>query len=166
MTKKDLVKIIREVVKQEVKKEVSKILISEQRTSAVSSKKSKPIVRKKPVKKEVQYTSNTALNDILNETVGGIEGNGTSEFDEYPTMGGGTFDSTRAAELLGYGDTMGAGNDKELQRQVGAVQTMKDAGVTTDQVPENVINALTKDYSAVMKAIDQKKGKNGESFRP
>ena len=47
MTKKDLVKIIREVVKQEVKKEVSKILISEQRTSAVSSKKSKPIVRKK-----------------------------------------------------------------------------------------------------------------------
>ena len=151
MTKKDLVKIIREVVKQEVKKEVSKILISEQRTSAVSSKKSKPIVRKKPVKKEVQYTSNTALNDILNETVGGIEGNGTSEFDEYPTMGG---------------DTMGAGNDKELQRQVGAVQTMKDAGVTTDQVPENVINALTKDYSAVMKAIDQKKGKNGESFRP
>tara|TARA_A100001201_G_scaffold141708_1_gene137815 strand:- start:326 stop:826 length:501 start_codon:yes stop_codon:yes gene_type:complete len=166
MTKKDLVKIIREVVKQEVKKEVSKILISEQRTSAVSSKKSKPIVRKKPVRETVKYTSNKALNDVLNETVGGIEGNRSSEFDEYPTMGGGTFDSTRAAELLGYGGTMGAGNDKELQRQVGAVQTMKDAGVTTDQVPENVLNALTKDYSAVMKAIDQKKGKGGGNFRP
>ena len=151
MTKKGLVKIIREVVKQEVKKEVKKILISEQRTSAVSSKKSKRIVRKKPVKKEVKYSSNGILNKVLNETAGGIEGNG--EFDEYPTVGGGTFDSTRMTELLGYG-----ADNKEVQREVGAVQTLKDAGVTSDQIPEDVVSAMTRDYSDLMKVIN-KKGK-------
>ena len=159
MTKKDLVKIIREVVKQEVKKEVSKILISEQRTSAVSSKKSKPIVRKKPRREKVQYTSNSTLNDILNETVGGIEGErgGTGEMDEYPTLGGGVMDTSRMTELMGYG-----ADNKEVQREVGAVQTLKDAGVTSEQVPESVMNALTKDYSAVMAAMrkkDEAKGK-------
>ena len=150
MTKKDLVKIIQEVVKREVKKEVSKILIREQRTSAVSSKKSKRIVRKSPVKKEVKYTSNKTLNKVLNETAGVIEGNG--EFDEYPDFGGGTFDSSRMTELLGYG-----ADNKEVQREVGAVQTLKDAGVASDQVPEGVVNAMTRDYSDLMKVMNKGK---------
>jgi hypothetical protein len=150
MTKNDLVKIIREVVKREVKKQVNEILIREQRTSAVSSKKSKRIVRKRPVKKEVNYTSNKTLNKVLNETVGGIEGNG--QMDEYPTMGGGTFDSSRVTELAGLG------GDKQTQREVGAVQTMKDAGVTSDQIPDGVLKALTRDYSDLMKH-DKFKGK-------
>ena len=36
--------------------------------------------------------------------------------------------------------------------------TFKRAGVSSDQVPEHVTNALTRDYSALMKALD-KKGK-------
>ena len=72
------------------------------------------------------------------------------ETDEYPTMGGGAFDSSRAAELLGYADA-GFGGDKETARKVAAVQTMKEAGVSSDQVPESVVDALTKDYSALMK---------------
>ena len=43
------------------------------------------------------------------------------------------------------------------------VDTIKKAGVDVDQVPDHVQNALTKDYSKVMKAIDQKK--NG-GYRP
>ena len=157
MTKKDLVKIIREVVKQEVKKEVSKILISEQRTSAVSSKKSKPIVRKKPRREKVQYTSNSILNDVLNETVGGIEGSkGNGEFDEYPDLGGQQFDSSNMAEAMGYGDMVG-GNE-EVAREVGAVKTIKEAGLSVDQVPEDVVSAMTRDYSDLMKVIN-KKGK-------
>jgi len=35
---------------------------------------------------------------------------------------------------------------------------MKEAGVTSAQVPDHVQDALTKDYSQVMKAIDQKTG--------
>ena len=161
MTKNDLVKIIREVVKREVKKQVNEILIREQRTSAVSSKKSKPI--RKPVrkKKEKHFTSNETLNQILNETIGGIEGNkggGNGEFDEYPDLGGQPFDSTRMAETLGYGDMMRSGGNKEVAREVGAVKTIKDAGLSVDQVPEGVVNAMTRDYSDLMKVI-KKKGK-------
>ena len=75
-----------------------------------------------------------------------------SQRDEYPTMSGGTFDTSRMTEMLGYGKT------EEVQRDMVAVDTMKKAGVTSAQVPEHVTNALTRDYSDLMKALD-KKGK-------
>ena len=53
---------------------------------------------------------------------------------------------------------------KQKKRDIGAVQTIKNARVNVDQVPDHVQNALTRDYSAVMKAIDNKK--SGERFRP
>jgi len=94
------------------------------------------------------------LNEILNETVGLSKG----DTEEYPTMGGGVFDSSRASELLGYGDTMRAGGDKETQRNINAAMTMKEAGVNSEQVPESLVNALTRDYSDLMKH-DKFKGK-------
>ena len=84
----------------------------------------------------------------MNETVGGIP---QGEKAAYPTMGGGVFDSSRATELLGYGESMMMGGDKETQRKVAAVQTMKQAGVTSEQLPDSVVNALTRDYSDLMK---------------
>ena len=164
MTKKDLVKIIREVVKIEVKKQVKEILIKENRNSSNLKSLVKPTAKKRVVKKKDpwHYTDNQSLNDILNETVG--LNDKSQEMDEYPTMGGGAFDSSRAAELLGYGDGLGGG-DKETQRNIGAVQTMREAGVTSEQLPDSVVNALTKDYSGVMKAIEKKK-KGGGGFRP
>ena len=51
-----------------------------------------------------------------------------------------------------------------MKREVGAVQTIKKQGVNVDQVPEDVVNALTRDYSGLMKAINNKK--KGENFRP
>ena len=147
MTKKDLMKIIQEVVRKEVKKEVQKIFIKEETSPLFQD-----VVVKKPKfkKEEVSYTSNKTLNKVLNETAGGIEGNG--EFDEYPDFGGGTFDSSRMTELLGYG-----ADNKEVQREVGAVQTLKDAGVASDQVPEGVVNAMTRDYSDLMKVMNKGK---------
>ena len=154
MTKKQLVKIIQEVVRLEVQKEVKQIFINEginslkaknkttlKSTAPIVKKKVQKVVRKKPVVK--QYTSNESLNSILNETA-------NMETDEYPTMGGGTFDSSRAAELLGYSEA-GFGNDKETARKVAAVQTLKQAGVTSADVPDSVVDALTKDYSKLMK---------------
>jgi hypothetical protein len=37
------------------------------------------------------------------------------------------------------------------------VDTLKKAGKTVDQVPDHVTNALTRDYSGLMKAMDKKK---------
>ena len=151
-----LVTLIREMVRQEVKKEVNKIFISEgvkamsKDTNGVPEVLSKPIPKKsKP--KEVSYTSNPTLNKILNETAQ------QSEYDEYPTMTGQSFDSSRMAEAMGYGDMMG-GNVK-AKREIGAVQTAQAAGVNPEDVPEEVIGALTKDYRGVMKALKKRDGK-------
>ena len=149
MTKKELVKIIQEVVKIEVKKQVKQIFINENKSSLKSlAPKPKP-VKKKVVKQKREFVSgNDALNDVLNETIGLSKGD---EMEEYPTSGGGTFDSTRASELLGYGDSLAAGGDKQAQRNAAAAQTFRDKGLTSNQVPEDVMNALTRDYSDLMK---------------
>ena len=151
---KTLVNLIKEMVRQEVKKEVNKIFISEgakaisQKTNSVPEvlpvpKKSKP--------KEVSYTSNPTLNKILNETAQ------QNEYDEYPTMTGKPFDSSRMAETMGYGNMLG-GNE-EAKREIGAVQTAQTAGVNPESVPEEVMGALTKDYRGVMNALKKRDGK-------
>ena len=154
MTKKALEKIIQEVVRREVQKEVNKLFIKENKSS-LKSLAPKKVVKKKSVRKEkVQYTDNKALNDVLNETVG--LNDKSQEMDEYPTMGGGVFDSSRASELLGYGEsTFG---DDETKRNMNAAQTLREKGVSTEQVPESLVNALTRDYSDLMKH-DKFKGK-------
>ena len=152
MTKKDLVKIIQEVVRREVKKEVKKIFIKEQTTSKdktlvladiMSPKISEP-------KEEIKYTKNKSLNDVLNETVGLTKQQ--NEFEEYPTLGGGTFDKSKMQELMGYGKS------DEGKREMAAIDTLQKAGKSVKDVPEHVTNALTRDYSKLMKAIDKKKG--------
>tara|TARA_B100001564_G_C20636141_1_gene669827 strand:+ start:1371 stop:1841 length:471 start_codon:yes stop_codon:yes gene_type:complete len=151
MTKKDLVKVIQEVVRREVKKEVKKIFIKEQTTSKDSAPVLADIVEQEisQPKKEVQYTKNKSLNDVLNETVGLSKKQ--SEFEEYPTLGGGTFDKSKMQELMGYGQS------DEVKRDMAAIDTLKKAGKSVEDVPEHVTNALTKDYSGLMKALDKKK---------
>ena len=73
-------------------------------------------------------------------------------------MGGQQFDSSKMAEAMGYGDMMGRGGNTEMAREMGAVKTIKDAGLSVDQVPEDVVSAMTRDYSDLMKVIN-KKGK-------
>ena len=142
MTKKELVKIIQEVVRKEVKKEVQKIFIKEETTPLLQD-----MVVKKPKfkKEEFSYTSNKTLNKVLNETVG-LSKKG-KQFEEYPTLGGETFDSNRMTELLGYG------KPDEVKRDMVAVDTLQKAGKSVDDVPEHVTNALTRDYSDLMKAM-------------
>ena len=174
MKKQELIKIIEAVVRKEVKKQMNEIFIKDNNSSSLTElvststteKEFKEPSRKqyntKP-KKEVHYTSNETLNKVLNETVGGVpQGDGSG----YPTMGGGVYDSSKINDIL-VRET-GLGNPesvKEKKREIAAVDSIKKAGVNVDQVPDHVTNALTRDYSAVMKAIDQKKG-GGNSFRP
>ena len=148
MTKKDLVKIIREAVRREVKKEVKRIFINEEASPTL--KEVLPEVTE-PVtspKKEIKYSKDETINNILNETTGLSK----SQKDEYPTMSGGAFDTNRMSELIGYG------KPEEVKRDMVAVDSFKKAGVNSEQVPEHVTNALTRDYSSLMKALD-KKGK-------
>jgi hypothetical protein len=172
MKKQELIKIIETVVRKEVKKQMNEIFIKEENSSSLTELVSKPItekefeepIRKKQVKpkKEINYTSNKALNKVLNETAGGVpQGDGGG----YETMGGGIYDSSKMNEILVRETGLGNSESvKEKKREIAAVDSIKKAGVSVDQVPDHVTNALTRDYSAVMKAIDQKKG--GTNFRP
>ena len=161
MNKKELIKIIELVVRKEVKKQMTEIFINEEKEISLSETISKPkpkVVKKKTKKK---YSKNKALNEVLNNT-NPLGSSGQTE--EYPSLGGGVLGSDNMAEVLGYGD-LGRGQNKETAREMAAVDSIKKAGVSVDQVPEDVQNALTRDYSGLMKAISKKK--TGEdNFRP
>ena len=148
MTKKGLVKIIREVVRREVQKEVKKIFIKEEASPTLSEVLPEVTEPVTSPKKDVKYSKDETINNILNETAGLSK----SQRDEYPTMSGGAFDTNRMSELMGYG------KPEEVKRDMVAVDSFKKAGVSSEQVPEHVTNALTRDYSGLMKALD-KKGK-------
>tara|TARA_R100000664_G_scaffold33824_1_gene52200 strand:- start:313 stop:792 length:480 start_codon:yes stop_codon:yes gene_type:complete len=152
MTKKQLASYIRKIVKEEVTLEMNKLLkeifIDGKKKQISETKKQKPVSKK-------HYTKNKSLNDILNETVALSKKDSGDE--EWPTMGGGTFDSSRATELMGYGEGFGVPASKEVQRQHLAAQTLKEKNVNPEQVGEEVVNALTKDYSAVMNAMNLKR---------
>ena len=174
MKKRELIKIIETVVRKEVKKQMNEIFIKEENSSSLTELVSKPLTEKEfkePIrkqyktkpKKEVNYTSNKALNKVLNETAGGVpQGDGSG----YPAMGGGVYNTSKINEVLtgatGLGNTA---ESKEIKREIAAVDSIKKAGVNVDDVPDHLQDALTRDYSAVMKAIYQKKGV-GTNFRP
>ena len=182
MKKQELIKIIETVVRKEVKKQMNEIFIKEENSSLLSELVSKPLTEKEfkdPIrkqyktkpKKEVHYTSNETLNKILNETAGGVpQGEGgvsqVGGYEDYPTLSGGVFDSSKINDVL-VGSPPGVATTetvKQKKRDIGAVQTIKNARVNVDQVPDHIQNALTRDYSSVMKAIDKKN--SGEGFRP
>ena len=160
MNKNKLRNIIELVVRKEVKKQLSEIFINEEKEISLSETISKPKPKKVIKKPKKQYTKNTALNEVLNNT----KPLGTSDIDEYPTLGGGVLGSDNMAEVLGYGD-LGRGQNNERAREMAAVDSIKKAGVSVDAVPEDVQNALTRDYSGLMKAIDKKKKGEG-NYRP
>ena len=153
-----LLSLIKEIVRQEVKKEVQQIFINEgikSMTKNIPLKEESVMEvlpeRKPKPKKEVQYTKNPMLNNILNETANG------NEMDEYPTMGGGTFDTTKMAQAMGYGGMLGSAEEK---RKMSAIQTAQSVGAdTSNPAVQDVMSNLTKDYSGVMKALDKRDGK-------
>ena len=98
MKKMNLIKIIELVVRKEVKKQMNEIFIKENKSSLKSlTPKPKKQVEERKKKDFVQYTENKELNDVLNETVGLSKGD---EMDEYPTMGGGVFDSIKSIRTI------------------------------------------------------------------
>tara|TARA_R100001443_G_scaffold2432_1_gene8198 strand:+ start:1544 stop:1933 length:390 start_codon:yes stop_codon:yes gene_type:complete len=119
--------IIRKIVREEVAMAIKEV-ITELKQPIESQPQPKKIVEKK------SFTSNSVLNDVLNET---------AQDDEWKTLGGGKFDSSKINDVMGgaYGDMMNKN---------------PNIPVSVDgQTPD----FLKKDYRAVMKAIDKKQGR-------
>ena len=129
MKKKTNIKtIIRQIVREEVAMAIKEVITELKQPTQTQPTPQKKIVNKK------QYTNNSVLNDVLNET---------AQDDEWKTMGG-EYTSDRMNELVGrqYGDMMNG----------------------TQQVPSSdpMSQFLNKNYSEVLeKSIEKSKNKIG-----
>ena len=171
----DLRKVIREEVTKVVRKELVGFvqLLGESNTpipkkkTKVMKKKKKSVVSEKSLKDMLgefqnenfetkqqppqNFSKNPVLNNILNETANEV---GTKPGqEEYPSMGGGTYDKSKMAELMGYGNG---------PSQQAPMTTPEGAPITN--IPKEVASAMTRNYGDLMKAIDKKKG--GSPLKP
>tara|TARA_Y100000593_G_scaffold58584_1_gene108829 strand:+ start:3064 stop:3459 length:396 start_codon:yes stop_codon:yes gene_type:complete len=115
--------IIRKIVREEVAMAIGEV-VNELKQPSLSSKPQRKIVEKK------QYSSNSVLNDVLNETAA----------DDWETLGGGKFTTERMNELVGgqYGDMMNSNSN------------------TSVTVDGQTADFLQKDYREVLKKADEK----------
>ena len=141
MKKSELRMMIREIVREEVALTMKEVI------KEVVGGKPQPKPQPKPKPKKKHYSKNKVLNDVLNETAT----SGISE--EWETLGGSTYTTDRINEVVGssYGDMMN-GNQKP-----DADTVVKSMGGDPNVVGDTLKNALTRDYSDLMKAIDKKK---------
>lgn len=131
-------KTIRQIVREEVAKAIHEV-VNELKQPTQSKPQQKNTIENK------SFTKNSILNEVLNETAAS---------EEWKTMSGGTYDSSKAGEVLSsqYGNLM---NDKPSGEEVVA-----SMGVDPQKVDDSVKNALTKDYSALVKKMnEQPRGK-------
>ena len=120
--------IIRQIVREEVAMAIKEV-ITELKQPIESQPQPKKIVEKK------SFTSNSVLNDVLNET---------AQDGDWKTLGGGEFTSDRMNELVG----------KQYSGMMNGTQ----------QVPSSdpMSQFLNKDYSEVLeKSIEKSKNKIG-----
>jgi len=154
MKKNDLIKIIREAVRAEIravlKEEFGKKPSTNKEFTNVMGHAEKLFKKQKPSKPQ-QYTENKILNDALNET---------ANQESWPTMGGKTVSANSAiGGKAGLAAAMGMSNMDQTFGGKPTVQQMIPPDRQHVEVPEEVGKALTRDYSDLMKVINKKKGK-------
>ena len=120
--------IIRQIVREEVAMAIKEV-ITELKQPIKSQPQPKKIVEKK------SFTSNSVLNDVLNET---------AQDSDWKTLGGGEFTSDRMNELVG--------------RQYGDMVNQQQVVPSSDPMSQ----FLNKNYSEVLqKSIQKSKNKLG-----
>ena len=155
MDTKKLIKAIQLIIKEEVKKEVAKKEKALRKSILKELRESQPqVVEQDPLDVEhifekkqesKSFTKNSMLNDMLNETAQGGEWRSINGQ-------GGVFQSSQAQ---GWGG---------MNPQTPSVlQTAEGGQVSTQQLQQTdagkaVVDALTRDYSGLMKHINNKKG--------
>ena len=153
MKTEGFVKLLRKVIREEVRNVINKELkpllnetkiekhdINLHEIADIPKRSTKPVAKK-------QYTKNPILNDLLNETA---TTPATQELTDWSTM---NFKQEMAQSF---------GAERSHNMPVAPLATKGINGEVVDMNNEGVasaVNAMTKDYSALMKAIDKKKGK-------
>jgi hypothetical protein len=157
MNSKEFIQALRKVIREEVQmavssefKKLNEGVINERVVKRQVPQKYTQSYKPQTTQAKKQYSTNPLLNDILNDTSNFKSGGPMVQLDEQ----------------INYNDyeewpTMGA---RPVARQLPSVLTdVNGARVNVQQLAQTeagaaVVSALTKDYSALMKAIDKKKG--------
>ena len=141
--KKNIRTFIRGMVREEVAMAIQEVITElKQPVQQVQQKISKPKQQKIIEKKT--FSKNSVLNDVLNETA-------MSDMEDWPSMGGGTFDSDSANQILSsaYSDV-----------NPGTDMSNGDI-IATPDAPDNIKNLFNKDYGQILKkSIEKSKGSN------
>ena len=134
MKKSELRGILRTIVREEVAIAIKEVVNEIKNPTNTVSKE----VKRKPVKNK-QYTKNSILNEVINET---------AKSEEWKTMGGETYTSDKMNDVLtnSYSELMSDNSNGNLAAEMGVN-------------PKDAPDFLTKDYRAVMKKMDEKRGK-------
>jgi hypothetical protein len=157
MNSKDFIQALRKVIREEV----STAVRTELKQFGPTITESKRVVNQEPTptyttsykpkpKPKQQFTKNSMLNDILNETGGFRSENPYGAMNESVVDYSGDFDEWPTMQM---GAPMG-------MSKAAAIPSVDPEGrpINPANVPDEVVNAITKDYSALMKAINKKKG--------
>jgi hypothetical protein len=126
MTKKELVKLIKQVVRLEIKSAVQ----NEMNEALNMLEQKKPVLKRRKPSAGKNYTSNSMLNEILNET------RASTEFEPYPEV---SVDSLRSK----FSSMQGGGVTQHTD--------MNNRPVDVQALPDGLDKALTRDYSELVK---------------
>ena len=123
--------VIRKIVREEVAMAIQEVITE---ITKPTKQVVKPQSRKKVVE-EKSYTNNSVLNDVLNET---------AQSEEWKTMGGGTYDSSKMNEVMSsqYGNMMG--------------KNMNNSDIIAPQESPEVKNLFDRDFSGILKKSMEK----------
>ena len=133
--------MIRHIVREEVAMAIGEV-ITELKQPPLSSQQVSQPKRKKKIVEQKSFTKNSIINEVLNETAMG---------EEWKSMGGGTYDSSKMNEVMSsqYGDLMSSD-------EVNPDAMVASMGVDPAKVDDIVKNIFTKDYSKLLKKVDEK----------
>mgnify|MGYP003632517695 CR=1 FL=1 len=155
MKKDGFVKLLRRIIREEVRNAVKaelKPLLNEvdvkNHDINLHEVMDTPNIKKQPVSKK-QYTKNPMLNDLLNETANTPA---SQELTDWSKM------EYKSDMAEAFGD---------VRKKSGPAMPLTTKGINGERIDMNneavatTVNAMTKDYSALIKAIDKKNGKMG-----
>lgn len=150
MESKSFIKLLRKVIREECRAAVRtelKSVLNENKSSSnddISLRKmvDKPMVNK--LKSKQTFSKNSVLNDLLNETATTAPSQEQMDWSK-----------------MNYKSEMAESFGNEQQPQLRPVVSSGINGEPVNMADDKIaasVNAMTKDYSSLMKAIDKKKG--------
>ena len=143
MKKSKLRMILRKIVREEVAMAIKEVITELKKPTQQVSQPTQPKPKNKIVEKK-SYSKNSVLNDVLNETAV------NSDWKSITSNGAGKALNSISTTLSdSYGEMMG--------QDINVNQMAADEGINPEEVPDHVSDALTRDYSELMGAINKKK---------